>query len=99
MARARSQLPPRARAFETRHRGNQGAIFDETFDAVPIDGSEFAGRAELEEVYCARFLLLDDTETFKNSENSRSLQADPAYRLIHADAETRNAFAVFERAA
>jgi hypothetical protein len=68
-----------------------------TFDAVLVDGSEFAGRAELDEVYGARFLLLDDTETFKNWENSRCLQADPRYRLIYADPETRNGFAVFER--
>lgn len=69
----------------------------ETFDAVLIDGSEFAGRAELDQVYGARFLLLDDTETFKNWENSRRLQADSEYRLISADPETRNGFAVFER--
>ena len=69
----------------------------ETFDAVLIDGSEFAGRAELEEVYGARFLLVDDTESFKNWENARRLQSDPEYRLICADQETRNGFAVFER--
>lgn len=71
----------------------------ETFDAVLIDGSEFAARAELDEVYGARFLLLDDTETFKNWENSRRLQTDASYRLIRADSETRNGFAVFERVA
>lgn len=71
----------------------------DVFDAVLIDGSEFAGRGELDEVYGARFLLLDDTETFKNWENSRRLQADPEYRLIRADAETRYGFAVFERVA
>jgi hypothetical protein len=69
----------------------------ETFDAVLIDGSEFAGPAELDEVYGARFLLLDDTETFKNWENSRRLQADPRYRLMCVEPETRNGFAVFER--
>ncbi len=69
----------------------------ETFDAVLMDGSEFAGRAELEEVYGARFLLLDDTETLKNWENSRRLQADPEYRVIRADPHVRNGFAVFER--
>jgi hypothetical protein len=69
----------------------------ESFDAVLIDGSEFAGRAELEEVYGARFLLLDDTETFKNWENSRRLHADPAYRVTRADPQLRNGFAVFER--
>jgi hypothetical protein len=71
----------------------------ETFDAVLIDGSEFAGPAELAEVYGARFLLLDDTETFKNWENSRRLQADPSYRVVCADPKTRNGFAVFERVA
>ena len=71
----------------------------ETFDAVLIDGSEFAGRAELEEVYGARFLLLDDTETFKNWENSGRLRADPGYRLVCSDPQTRNGFAVFERVA
>lgn len=69
----------------------------ETFDAVLIDGSEFTGRAELDEVYGARFLLLDDTETFKNFDNSRRLEADPAYRLVGADPTTRNGFAVYER--
>jgi hypothetical protein len=67
------------------------------FDAVLIDGSEFSGQAELDEVYGARFLLLDDTETFKNFENSRRLAADPAYRLVQADPTTRNGFAVYER--
>ena len=70
----------------------------QVFDAVLIDGSEFSGRAELDEVYGARFLLLDDTETFKNWDNARRLRADPAYRLVRADPETRHGFAVFERA-
>jgi hypothetical protein len=74
----------------------QGSI--EAFDAVLIDGSEFTGRAELDEVYGARFLLLDDTETFKNWENMRRLQGDAGYRLKRADPKTRNGFAVFERA-
>jgi hypothetical protein len=69
----------------------------EFFDAVLIDGSEFTGRAELSEVYGARFLLLDDTQTYKNFENARQLEADPHYRLVRADRRTRNGFAVFER--
>lgn len=40
-----------------RHRG---------FEAALIDGSEFTERAELDGVYGARFLLLDDTEAFEN---------------------------------
>lgn len=69
----------------------------DTFDAVLIDGSEFTGRAELDEVYGARFLLLDDTRTFKNWENMRRLEADPDYRLVRKGHWTRNGFAVFER--
>jgi hypothetical protein len=68
------------------------------FDAVLIDGSEFTGTAELDEVYGARFLLLDDTRSFKNWANMRRLEADPAYRLIEKSRWTRNGFAVFERA-
>ena len=68
------------------------------FDAVLIDGSEFTGRAELEEVYGARFLLLDDTRSFKNWDNAKRLEADPAYRLVRRSRWTRNGFAVFERA-
>jgi hypothetical protein len=62
----------------------------DTFDAVLIDGSEFTGRAELEEVYGARFILLDDTETFKNWHNTRWLRADPVYRVVRADPYVRN---------
>jgi hypothetical protein len=69
----------------------------ETFDAVLIDGSEFAGRAELDEVYGTRFLLLDDTRTFKNWDNARRLERDPAYRLVRKG-RRRNGFAIFERA-
>src|SRR5918992_749767 len=69
----------------------------ETFDAVLIDGSEFTGRAELDEVYGARFLLLDDTRTFKNWDNVRRLERDPAYRLL-PEGRRRNGLAVFERA-
>jgi hypothetical protein len=69
----------------------------DTFDAVLIDGSEFTGRAELDEVYGAGFLLLDDTQTYKNYGNARRLEADPCYRLVLASRRTRNGFAVFQR--
>ena len=67
------------------------------FDAVLIDGSEFTGKPELEEVYGARFLLLDDIRSFKNWENYHRLRADPAYRLVKKSRWLRNGFAVFER--
>ncbi len=69
----------------------------ETFDAVLIDGSEFTGKAELEEVYGARFLLLDDTRSYKNLENHERLLADPRYRLVEKSFWLRNGFSVFER--
>ena len=69
----------------------------ETFDAVLIDGSEFTGRAELAEVYGARFLMLDDTRAFKNWDNYRALKEDPDYRERMASRFTRNGFAIFER--
>lgn len=68
-----------------------------TFDAVLIDGSEFTGAAELERVAGARFLLLDDTRSFKNWENDHRLRADPTYRRIASSWWTRNGWAVYER--
>ena len=68
-----------------------------TFDMVLIDGSEFSGAAELEDVYGARFLLLDDIMTFKNFDNYARLCRDPAYALIEKDENLRNGYAVFAR--
>lgn len=68
------------------------------FDAVLIDGSEFTGKPELDEVYGARFLLLDDIRSFKNWENFHRLKDDPAYRLVRKSRWLRNGFAVFEKA-
>lgn len=67
------------------------------WDAVLIDGSEFTGAAEMEEVYGARFLLLDDIRTFKNHDNHARLAKDPAYRLVARSRWLRNGFAIFER--
>jgi hypothetical protein len=35
------------------------------FDIVLIDGSEFTGKVELDEIYGAKYILLDDINTFK----------------------------------
>lgn len=69
------------------------------FDLVLIDGSEFTGRAELDEVYGARYVVLDDTRTMKNLENYERLRTDLDYRLIAEDSRLRNGFAAFERVA
>ncbi len=66
-----------------------------TFDMVLIDGSEFLGRAELEEVYGARIILLDDINGFKNYHNRQRLLADPNYDLLHENVQLRNGYSVF----
>jgi len=68
------------------------------FDLVLIDGSEFTGTPELEQLSGARYVLLDDTLTFKNHENRVRLTADPNYRLIIEDKGCRNGYAAFRRA-
>jgi len=67
------------------------------FDAVLIDGSEFTGSAELDEVYGAKFVLLDDINGFKNHQNYKRLISDPNYSLAAENWELRNGFAVFKR--
>lgn len=71
----------------------------EVFDAVLIDGSEFTGSAELDEVYGASYILLDDIRAFKNYANFARLSADPAYALIEVSDHVRNGYAVFHLAA
>lgn len=68
------------------------------FDAVLIDGSEFTGRAELDEVYGASYILLDDIRAFKNYANFARLSADPAYSLVEVSEHVRNGYAVFRLA-
>ena len=69
----------------------------DAFGMVLIDGSEFSGRAELDEVYGADYILLDDIGTFKNFGNYERLVADPTYRLRASNPTLRNGYAVFER--
>ncbi|MBX7138302.1 MAG: hypothetical protein K1X83_09985 [Oligoflexia bacterium] len=67
------------------------------FDMVLIDGSEFTGVAELEQVYGAKLILLDDINAYKNRKNYDRLAQDSNYTLIAEDWHTRNGFAVFRR--
>lgn len=67
------------------------------FDLVLIDGSEFSGKAELETVYGAGIIVLDDINAFKNLENHHRLLLDPAYQCIACNTDLRNGFSVFRR--
>ncbi|MEA5518137.1 FkbM family methyltransferase [Limnoraphis robusta] len=67
------------------------------FDVVLIDGSEFTGISELEEVYGAKYILLDDINTFKNYSNYHKLMSDYKYELLEQDSFLRNGYAIFKR--
>jgi len=67
------------------------------FDMVLIDGSEFLGKAELAKVLGSRFIALDDTMTYKNFETREMLLANPNYKLLAENTNSRNGWAIFER--
>ena len=69
----------------------------DTFDVVLIDGSEFTGAAELDLLYGAPYILLDDVRTYKNHRNRQRLLADPDYQLIAEDIQHRNGYSAFGR--
>ncbi|MEK0368729.1 MAG: hypothetical protein QQN62_03875 [Nitrosopumilus sp.] len=67
------------------------------FDVILIDGSEFTGKVELDELCGAKYILLDDIRSYKNFENFQRLCVDFRYRLVIENNNERNGFAVFER--
>lgn len=67
------------------------------FDLVLIDGSEFTGSVELDQVYGAKFILLDDICTYKNFESHQRLLADPDYALIEQNTTLRNGYSIFRK--
>ncbi|MEH2001509.1 MAG: FkbM family methyltransferase [Nostoc sp.] len=67
------------------------------FDLVLVDGSEFTGQAELDEVYGAKFICLDDITTFKNYRNHQKLLADQNYVLIAESTTVRNGYSIFKK--
>ncbi len=69
----------------------------EHFDLVLIDGSEFTGAAELQQVYGSEFILLDDITTFKNYRNHFQLIDDSQYVLISQNKSVRNGYSVFKK--
>jgi hypothetical protein len=73
------------------------ALADEPFDLVVIDGSEFTADAELDLVWGARHIALDDICVFKNARNYARLLESHEYGLRHAKLDVRNGWAVFYR--
>jgi len=67
------------------------------FDMVLIDGSEFTGKTELDKLYGAKIVLLDDINSFKNYGNYWRLIVDKNYQLMAQNWFMRNGYAVFRR--
>jgi hypothetical protein len=67
------------------------------FDAVLVDGSEFTGSVELEQVYGATFIFLDDINTFKNYRNHQRLSLDKNYLLLDQNTAVRNGYSIFKK--
>ncbi len=67
------------------------------FDLVLIDGSEFTGNIELNEVYGAKIIILDDANSFKNYEAHQRLLKDENYILVHQNLNLRNGYSIFKK--
>ena len=67
------------------------------FDLVLIDGSEFTGAAELDDVYGATIICLDDTNAFKCHAARQRLMSDPRYEKLADDQTLRNGYSIFCR--
>lgn len=66
------------------------------FDMVFIDGSPFTAMAELEQVYGAGIIIMDDTMDLKCYDTMMVLLNDPNYEMIARDDSYRNGYAVFK---
>jgi hypothetical protein len=65
------------------------------FDLVVIDGREFTGLAELQQVQGAKIVLLGCTRTFKNQRSMQLLAQDENYELLFTEPEVGNGYAGF----
>lgn len=69
----------------------------EHFDLVLIDGSEFTGSPELDDVYGTKIICLDDTNSFKCYAARQRLLSDPLYEILADDQTLRNGYSIFCR--
>ena len=67
------------------------------FDVVIIDGSQFTGRVELDEIYGAKFIMLDDINTLKNYHNHGRLLSDSNYVLVEQNLFLRHGYSIFKK--
>ena len=71
--------------------------FDENIDVLLIDGSEFTGEVEFSYLKSAKYVLLDDINSFKNLRNYLNLSNSNDYQIIAFDRTLRNGYAIFKR--
>ena len=69
----------------------------DTFDFALIDGSEFTGEIELQHLWGARVIALDDVNSFKCFAAYIRLTNHYGYKLMRQDLSLRNGYAFFER--
>jgi hypothetical protein len=67
------------------------------FGMVLIDGSEFTGARELDMVYGAKVIALDDICTYKNYTAYQRLLGDTNYDIFMLNKALRNGYAIFIR--
>lgn len=72
-----------------------GQLGIDQFDMAVIDGREFTGFAELQQVYGCDTIILGCTQTFKNQRSLAALSRDPTYQLLLSEPNIANGFAVF----
>ncbi len=72
-------------------------INSKQFDMVLIDGREFTGFAELQQLMGAKIILLGCTRTFKNQHSMQLLMQDPDYELLFSAPTLGNGFSGFIR--
>jgi hypothetical protein len=65
------------------------------FDMVIIDGREFTGYAELQQLIGSNLILLGCTRTFKNQQSLQLLMRDSNYKLLFSEPALGNGFAAF----
>jgi hypothetical protein len=69
----------------------------DAWDLVVIDGCEFSARGEMDLVYGARYIVLDDVRAFKNARNYARLLLDKRYGVHNERMDVRNGWAIFYR--
>lgn len=73
-------------------------ILGERPEMVLIDGSCFTADAELEKVWGAKVIILDDTLGIKNHSTNRMLDVSKSYNVLARNCDERNGWAIYAKA-